>query len=190
MKTLFSEIRYQVNPALDFKLVIDGIWWNIKSVMFEVLIFRGVIFYILLRKIGFVKAIIVSSIAFGIYHWFSFGVIGNAGAMVVVFFITGIMGLLYAYAYARTMSLYAPIAIHLGWNLMQNFIFSSGVIGDGVLIPSSTQAFRTDSYLAALLVFIMPMLSAVVINFLLLKRMKQIPLDIYENKKIHSQIET
>jgi uncharacterized protein len=174
MKMYFGDVRWQVNPALTFGLFLEGLWWNIKSVLFEELIFRGVLFYILIRKLGIPKAVIISSVAFGIYHWFSFGVIGNITQMIFVFLITGTMGLVYAYGYARTMSLYVPSAIHLGWNFTQGFIFSEGSIGTGILKQSSSEPFRTDSYLIAFAIFIVPMLSAILINFYLLKKQKQI----------------
>ncbi len=183
MKMFFDGPRYMLNPQLDFKLIIDGIWWNIKSVMFEELIFRGVIFYILIKRLGMWKAILISSAAFGIYHWFSFGVLGQVGSMIAVFFITGIMGVVYAYGYAKTMSLYVPIGIHLGWNLIQNFVFSTGVIGNGILVPTDDREFRTDSVLVFVLTLVLPMLGAVVVNFFLLKRLKQVPVTVYDSSK-------
>jgi membrane protease YdiL (CAAX protease family) len=166
--------RWELNPVLSVSLVLEGIWWNIKSVLFEELIFRGVLFYILIKKLGAIQAIIISSVAFGIYHWFSFGVIGNPVAMTGVFLITGTMGLVYAYGYAKTMSLYIPCAIHLGWNITQGFIFSEGSIGNGVLKHVSDAPFRTESYVVFYVVFLVPMLSAMAINYILLRRKVQV----------------
>lgn len=166
--------RWELNPDLTAKLIYDGIWWNIKSVLFEELIFRGVLFYILIQKLGAVKAIIISSVAFGIYHWFSFGVIGNPIQMSGVFLITGTMGLVYAYGYAKTMSLYIPCAIHLGWNITQNFIFSEGPIGNGILQQVDNAAFRTESYIIFIIVFFSPMISAMLFNFLLIRKRIQV----------------
>ena len=45
MRMYFGE-RWQLNPDFTWKLLVNGLWWNIKSVLFEELIFRGVIFYI------------------------------------------------------------------------------------------------------------------------------------------------
>jgi uncharacterized protein len=178
-KMYFGGLRWEVNPALTVSLFFEGLWWNIKSVLFEELIFRGILFYILIRKLGIPKAIFLSSIAFGIYHWFSFGIIGNITQMIFVFFITGAMGLVYAYGYAKTMSLYIPSAIHLGWNFTQGFIFSEGSIGTGILKQTTAESFRTDSYLIAFAVFVVPMLSVILINFYLLKRKKQVSPSIY-----------
>ncbi len=182
LKTYFGGLRWELNPKLTFGLILEGVRWNIVSVIFEELIFRGVLFYILIKKIGFTKAILISAIAFGIYHWFSQGVFGNIGQMVITFLLTGTMGLLYAYGYAKTMSLYVPSAIHLGWNITQGFVFSDGPIGIGVLKQVGTESFRTDSYLIFYIIFLIPMLSALLINFYLLKKKKQVDLRIYEGQ--------
>src|SRR5687767_8357090 len=108
LRMYFAKETWAVNPAFNFNLFLNGLWWNIKSVLFEELIFRGVLLYIMIKRLGAAKAIIISSIAFGIYHWFTFEILGNVPQMIVVFFITGIMGLIYAYGYAKTFSLYVP----------------------------------------------------------------------------------
>jgi len=173
LRMYFGNEKWALNPVLNTKLVVDGLWWNIKSVLFEELIFRGVIFYILIKKLGLVKALFISAAAFGIYHWFSFGIIGNAQQMILTFFITGIMGLVYAYGYAKTFSLYIPCAIHLGWNFTQGFIFSSGPIGIGVLIQVNSQNPVTVSYFIFFCIMLLPMLAAWLVNYFLLHRHRQ-----------------
>ena len=173
MRTAFGGSGWKVNPNLDASLFFEGLWWHLRSVLFEELIFRGVLLYILIRKLGAVRAILISAVAFGIYHWFSFGVIGNVGQMIQVFFITGLMGVVYAYGYAKTFSLYLPIGIHLGWNFTQGFIFPGGPIGRGILQPVDERNFQTNSIPVALLVYLFPLLSAIVVNFLLIRRKKQ-----------------
>lgn len=174
MKMYFAGQQWKLNPELSFTLFFKGLWWNTSSVLFEELIFRGVLLYILIKKTGATKAIIISAIGFGIYHWFSFGIIGNIPQMAIAFITTGVMGLLLAYGYARSLSLYIPIAIHLGWNLTQIFIFSQGPIGNGVFIPVDPAPFRTDSYLLFYSVMYLPMILALSINFFVLKSRKKI----------------
>ncbi|NNK76373.1 MAG: CPBP family intramembrane metalloprotease, partial [Maribacter sp.] len=78
--------------------------------MFEELIFRGAILYILIKKIGVNWACIISAIAFGIYHWFSYQMFGRGMIpMIYVFLLTGAAGWMFAYAFARTRSIYAPL---------------------------------------------------------------------------------
>lgn len=168
IRIILAKETWGINPALTFNLVLNGIWWNIKSVLFEELIFRGVLLYIMIKRLGAVKAIIISAIAFGIYHWFSFGVLGNVQQMIGVFIITGVMGLIYAFGYARTLSLYIPIAIHLGWNLTSGFIFSQGAIGKGVFILKH-QPVLSVSWFVWFIVVYFPMIAALVINFFLIR---------------------
>jgi len=174
MRILFAEQQWKLNPALSFKLILDGIWWNIKSVMFEELIFRGALLYILIKKLGALPGIIISAIAFGIYHWFSFEAFGNPVQMIFVFLTTGIMGLLYAYGYAKSFSLYIPIAIHLGWNLTRSVIFSETVIGDQLLVQVKPVPQVQVSYFTYYVITFFPMLSALLINFFILKKRKQV----------------
>jgi membrane protease YdiL (CAAX protease family) len=174
IRRYFGHEYWEVNPAFTFKLFVTGLWWNIKSVLFEELIFRGVLLYILIKRLGSGKAIIISAIGFGIYHWFSFEILGNVAQMTFVFIITGTMGLLLAYGYSKTFSLYIPIAIHLGWNFTQMFIFSQGNIGNGIFIPVNHKPFRTDSYFLYYAILLLPMISMFLINYLLLKRRKKI----------------
>lgn len=189
IRIFYLNQSWEVNPGLNWQLVYDGLAWNVKSVLYEELMFRGVIFYILIRKLGIGKAIIISAVAFGIYHWFSFGVIGNIGAMAFTFFITGLMGLLLAYGYSKTFSLYIPCAIHLGWNFTQTFVFSQGPIGDGIFKQVNPEPFRTTSYIVFFIAFLLPVVSALLLNFLLLKRKKQVDPAIYERKNRTKSLE-
>ena len=81
-----------INDKITSGIIIKSFWWDVKSVFTEELIFRGAVLYILIQKIGTGKSILISAIAFGIYHWFSFGVIGNPMAMIFIFIGTGLMG--------------------------------------------------------------------------------------------------
>jgi uncharacterized protein len=173
MRMIFAKQQWELNPKLAATTVLSGVWWNIKSVLFEELIFRGVLFYILIKKLGHTKAIFISAAAFGIYHWFSQGSLGNPVQMVVTFLITGTMGLVYAYAYSKTFSLYYPIAIHLGWNLTSSVIFSNGNIGDQLFTPVRPVQEVQVGYFIYFCITLIPLLSAMVFNFLMLKRIKQ-----------------
>lgn len=134
LRMLFANESWILNPSLDWQLFINGAWYNFKSVLYEELIFRGVIFYILIKKLGGKKAILISAAAFGIYHWFTYKVFNDPVKMIWIFLITFSAGLIYALGYYITKSLYAPIGMHFGWNFVQSFIFSSGNTGQGMLI--------------------------------------------------------
>src|SRR5690348_2828805 len=55
--------RWTINPAISFSGVVDAFWWNLKSVLYEELIYRGAILYILLKRLGAGWGIALSSIA-------------------------------------------------------------------------------------------------------------------------------
>jgi len=113
---------------------LEAFWWDFKSVLTEELIFRGVLLYILFRKIGTRKSVLISAIAFGVYHWFSYGVLGNVMDMVLVFLGTGLMGFAWALAFSKTNSIMLAFGLHLGWNFVHNTIFSKGPLGEMLLI--------------------------------------------------------
>lgn len=165
--------KWELNPLFNNRLLWEGIWWNLKSVLFEELIFRGVLLYILIKRLGVAYGIIISSVAFGIYHWFSYGILGNIPQMAIYFFVTGIMGLVYAYGYSKTFSLYISSAIHFGWNFTNSFVFSKGPIGKGILVLAKEQTLVTISIAAYVTIFILPVLSIWLISYWLIKNKKQ-----------------
>ena len=174
LRMFYSE-RWDLNPNLSVGLIAEGTWWNIKSVLFEELIFRGALLYILIKRIGSTKAILISAIAFGIYHWFSFGIFGDINRMIQVFFITGLMGVVLAYGYSKSLSLYIPIAIHLGWNWVSSVVFSDTSIGKQILIklPPAGKIVQV-SYATYYLVTLGPILLVLLTNFFLIKKKKQV----------------
>jgi membrane protease YdiL (CAAX protease family) len=116
-----------------------SLYWDLKSVITEELLFRGALLYILIHRIGIKYAILISALAFGIYHWFTMGIIGQWIPMVFIFICTGAMGYGWALAFARSKSIYLPIGLHLGWNVVQNTIFSKGPLGMIILMPQNPQ---------------------------------------------------
>lgn len=176
LKNLIAKQSWMLNPDLDAWLIVKGIWFTVKSVLFEELIFRGVLFYILIKKIGAMKAIIISGIAFGIYHWFSHELWGNPQQMAIEFVTTGCMGLVLAYGYAKSFSLYIPIAIHLGWGLIQMVVFSGDTIGEQLLVEVMPRPIVTVSYFSYFTMLFFPLLSCLVINTWLLRKYKQVQL--------------
>lgn len=137
---------FLIITTLDYDIIVNsnysltgffyGFWWTLRSVLMEELIFRGALFILAIKLIGERKAILLSAVVFGIYHWFSYNVFGNLLPMMNTFITTSIGGLMFAYAYAKTRSLYFPIALHFGWNLLTITVFSEGPLGDQLLISS------------------------------------------------------
>jgi membrane protease YdiL (CAAX protease family) len=174
LKILIAKQQWEINPRADIPLILNGAWYTLKSVLFEELIFRGVLLYILIHKAGAVKAVLISAIAFGIYHWFSQQLWGNPVQMVIIFIITGSMGIILAYAYVKTFSLFIPVAIHLGWNLIQMVVFSGNTIGNQFFVLVSPSPEISISLFGFMLVTLFPIISCLVLNGWLLQRKPQV----------------
>lgn len=110
---------------------------TLKSVLFEELIFRGALLYIAIKKLGIKKGCFLSSVCFGTYHWFSYNAFGNPVQMVIIFLTTTIFGLMLAFAFAKTKSLYLPVGLHFGWNLFNIVVFSNGPLGQQIFIKTN-----------------------------------------------------
>ncbi len=134
LESWLSSSNWVLNQSLEPLEFWAAIWWDIRSVLTEELVFRGALLYLLIQWIGPRKSILISGIAFGVYHWFSYGVFGNLWAMVFVFIGTGIMGLALALGFSKTKSIVLPIGLHLGWNVFYNSVFSKGPLGDLLFI--------------------------------------------------------
>ncbi|WP_336964379.1 CPBP family intramembrane glutamic endopeptidase [Chryseobacterium contaminans] len=137
MSTIFVSNSWILNKEITFYKIIISIWWVLKSVLFEELLFRGALLYILIEKWGSKRACLFSAICFGIYHWFSYGAFGNPVQMGIIFLMTGIFGFILAISFSKTQSLYLPIGLHLGWNLFNILVFSNGPLGKQILIKAN-----------------------------------------------------
>lgn len=134
IELLLKSSGLYINKEYSLRLFGSMFFWDIKSVITEELIFRGAILLILLERLGTKAGLLISAIAFGIYHWFSFGIFGNIIPMIVVFIGTGIMGYAWALSFYKTKTILMPIGLHFGWNFTFNTIFSKGPLGEGLLI--------------------------------------------------------
>lgn len=134
LESTLKSSTWVLNENITGGVILKSFWWDVKSVLTEELIFRGAFLYILIQKIGSRKSILISAIAFGIYHWFSYGVLGNIMAMILVFIGTGLMGYAWAWAFSKTRSIMLSFGLHLGWNFVYNTIFSNGPLGELTLI--------------------------------------------------------
>ena len=133
MMTL-KQSKISLNPEFTPGRFIQMSFFDLKSVVTEELVFRGALLFLLIEKIGAKRAIWISAILFGMYHWFSMSLFGNLIPMIVVFIGTGVMGYAWALAFAKTRSIFLPIGLHLGWNFTFNTIFSNGPLGRGWMV--------------------------------------------------------
>ncbi|WP_345990769.1 CPBP family intramembrane glutamic endopeptidase [Chryseobacterium sp. Chry.R1] len=137
MNKTFSDNSWILNKHMTLQTIFTSVWWTLRSVIFEELIFRGALLYLAIEKLGIKIACYLSAICFGVYHLFSYNAFGNLIQMVIIFFMTGIFGLMLAFAFAKTKSLYLPFGLHLGWNIFNIVIFSNGPLGQQVLIKAN-----------------------------------------------------
>jgi uncharacterized protein len=124
---------WHISKSISINKLTFSLLYDFNSVVSEELLFRGIILYFLIKYWKTGPAISISASVFGIYHWFTFGVWGNLIAMIMVFVVTGLMGYVFAAAYVKTKSIILPVGIHLGWNWINNTVFSNGPNGIQVL---------------------------------------------------------
>jgi hypothetical protein len=167
MIAVASGSHLSVNANYTILEFLSGTWWMSRSVAIEELMFRGALLYIMIKLIGINKSCLLSAVAFGVYHWFSYGVFGNVAQMIYVFLITGVGGMMFAYAFSFTRSLYLPFGLHFGWNMVSTVIFSQGPLGTQFLVVEGGSQLGVGWSIANLLyqVSVLPSLT-----FLYLKR--------------------
>ena len=101
----------------------------------EEILFRGVLFRWIDEKWGFVWALIISSLLFGVMHIANPGATWWSSLAIVIE-----AGLLLGAAYKWSGTLWLPIGIHWAWNFFQGNIFGFAVSGGnaGVSLLQST----------------------------------------------------
>jgi len=164
--------KWTVNELFSMQSFFSGAWWTLKSVLFEELIFRGVLLYIAIRKLGLTIGCVVSAICFGAYHWFSYNVFGDVVQMLFIFLVTGIAGLMFAFAFGVTRSLYLPIALHYGYNFTSYLVFSNGPLGNQLFIM---QNGSQTSGILSITASIFQLLALPLIVLWYLKRLRKLP---------------
>jgi membrane protease YdiL (CAAX protease family) len=90
----------------------------------EEIMFRGILFRWIDEKWGFIAALIVSAVFFGLIHIFQENATLWSSLAIAIE-----AGLLLAAAYKYSGTLWLPIGIHWAWNFTQGNIFGFGVSG-------------------------------------------------------------
>lgn len=134
-QSLFKGFKYIRNVEHGILDSLNATWWTLKAALLEELIFRGAVLYILIKRTNVAIACTLSAIAFGIYHWFSYDMLGGRLVpMIYVFLLTGSAGWMFAYAFAKTKSIYASFGLHFGWIIVSILLFSEGPLGEQLLV--------------------------------------------------------
>jgi membrane protease YdiL (CAAX protease family) len=162
--SLAADDLFIPNRSLQGPQLVEGLRFVVNSVLYEELLFRGYLLYQAARRLGTTRAALLSATAFGIYHWFSYGVLGQPVPMAYVFLLTGAFGYVWARAFLATGSVLAPIGMHFGWNAVSYLVFSTGPLGAGLLVlRSGNTTPAVDDGTALLLNAGLPLLAAIVI---------------------------
>jgi membrane protease YdiL (CAAX protease family) len=140
IKTAIYSIEWSISENLSIVTLFEAFYFYLKSVLFEELVFRGALLSLLIVYIKERNAVLISAIVFGIYHWFSYGMIGSGLVpMTYVFIVTGSMGWVWAYIYSKTNSIVMPVAIHLAWNFTSSLVLDYNPFGE-LLLSSSYES--------------------------------------------------
>ncbi len=154
----WSGAYWELNPTFSLSALFEGLRWVTNSVLYEELVFRGYLLYQAIRFLGARRACYLSAAVFGVYHWFSYGVLGSIVPMVFVFLLTGAFGLMLAAAFTKSGSLALPIGLHMGWNLVVILLFSDGPVGPQLLIASAPEAVVVSTAQALTTNLVLPLL--------------------------------
>lgn len=168
MTTAFINNSWVLNKQVTGKIILESSKWTLVSVLYEELIFRGALLYIAIKKLGITKACILSAVCFGVYHWFTFNVFGNPFMMMITFLMTAIVGLSWAFAFAKTNSLYLPIGLHFGWNIFCMVVFSNGTMGQAILVRTNENQLQG---ILSWLVFLFQVFALPILTFWYLHRL-------------------
>jgi membrane protease YdiL (CAAX protease family) len=160
------------NPAYDLPALLHGLRWNVSSVLFEELIFRAALLWMAIRWLGALRATLLSAACFGVYHWFSFGLLGDPVGMAFIFLLTGVFGAMMAWAYVWSGSIVLPVALHLGWNLTVNEVFSNGPLGERWLIAGGGEMQMLGGWEQLLVGVVVPLALPVLTLFMMNKPLR------------------
>jgi len=94
----------------------------LASVLEEIL-FRGVLFRILIGWLGVWKALAISAVLFGLAH------LPNEGFSMAAFVVVVLAGALFSAAYLLHQRLWLPIGLHFGWNFTSSAVFGLSTSG-------------------------------------------------------------
>jgi membrane protease YdiL (CAAX protease family) len=135
LDTLVFSIQWKLSSSIDYQIIANSIWYNLKSAITEDLLFRGALLYILVSKLGFRTGLLLSACTFGVYHWFSYGMLPGEIRIIpllYVFSITGFVGYVWAYTFIKTCSIMMPLGFHLGSNFILSLYFKNAAYGEMV----------------------------------------------------------
>lgn len=116
---------FRINRSFSFSRLLTSLGTVLLGAFYEELLFRGALLYILIRRIGENKAVLVSAMAFGMYHWITVG-IHSLPQMMLLFVSMAWLGYALARSFAVSGSILVPLALHFAFNAIGVDIFGEG----------------------------------------------------------------
>ncbi|WP_410528295.1 CPBP family intramembrane glutamic endopeptidase [Sphingobacterium sp. CZ-UAM] len=116
----------------------------ICTAFLEEIVFRYYLIPGLSRFLNKKKSVIISAVLFAACH------LGNSHFTITAFVSHFLGGIIYAYAYLHTKSIYYPVGLHFGWNYVQ-WLFSlpmSGTTKTGLyslMLPTNDYYYTSNS---------------------------------------------
>jgi membrane protease YdiL (CAAX protease family) len=125
---------YKVEGLNPIAFVLPAMALAIKSGVFEELIFRGVLHQSVENVLGSLAGTLAASFVFGFLH-----LLNPAATIIGAIYISIEAGLLLSAAYMVTRRIWSCIGFHMGWNFVQEGIYS-GVVSGGPDEPGFLKA--------------------------------------------------
>jgi membrane protease YdiL (CAAX protease family) len=116
---------FHLNHGFSFSWLLTSLGTVLLSAFYEELLFRGALLYILIKRIGEKKAVLVSAIAFGMYHWLTVG-IHSLPQMLLLFISMAWLGYALAQSFVVGGSILVPLALHFAFNIVDVDLFGDG----------------------------------------------------------------
>lgn len=127
IETLACSIIWELKDPVRFYAIARNAWMFFTAVLTEELFFRGILLYLLLRFAKEQYSALISSACFGVYHWFSYGMLGAPIVpLLYVFTVTSLAGYCFSLAYLKSRTLWLPLGMHFGWNSINSLFNAKG----------------------------------------------------------------
>ncbi|MGS2727850.1 CPBP family intramembrane glutamic endopeptidase [Psychroserpens sp. BH13MA-6] len=171
LESMVLDIDWVLQSKISCRVIFEAIIYHFKSALTEDLVFRGAILYILIKRLGAPWALLVSALCFGIYHVFSYGMIGSRVIPIVyVIVVTGFAGYVWAYTFYKTSSIMMALGFHLGVNLINTCFFQNQPYGELIFTEiSRTPISEWHNFLLQIVKGLLPSILTLIFVKLILK---------------------
>lgn len=138
IESIILTVEWKLQTLIQYDQIFESFLYHLRSALTEDLVFRGAVLYVLINRIGAKWAIFLSSFFFGIYHVFSYGMLGERIIPILyVILITGFTGYVWAFTFYKAKSILMPLGFHLGSNFLLSFFYKSEPFGELIFIQLS-----------------------------------------------------